>query len=324
MNTGLTKAQEVLAGRFLETLTKNPNGMRQSEFKQIGVGSAEDDEVNRKNLQDMVAVINYLTKIHRIKSWMRRDGNHDPLFRIIDEEKWNKISGLTDAEVQIYEIIEESGATGIWIRDIKNAVGYSTGQVQKHLGALEKKALVKKVNPVSSKSRKHYILTEFEPSAQITGGPWYTAGEFDDDFIFGIKNLVKRYIERAENAEGFLSSEEILEKLTQDGIIAKETMDKEHMDIVLSTMVYGEEIEEVGSGEAGSLKAVPRFKIASPFFAPNHLAQTPCGICPVSDQCYEGGVISPTSCPYMQDWFEWNYLEDRHPLQTPGEGEMTM
>ena len=46
MNTGLTKAQEVLAGRFLETLTKNPNGMRQSEFKQIGVGSAEDDEVN--------------------------------------------------------------------------------------------------------------------------------------------------------------------------------------------------------------------------------------------------------------------------------------
>ena len=94
-------------------------------------------------------------------------------------------------------------------------------------------------------------------------------------------------------------------------------MDKEHMDIVLNTMVYGEEIEEIRSGDAIGLKSVPRYKIASPFFAPNHLAQTPCGICPVSDQCYEGGVISPISCPYMQDWFEWNYLEDRHPLQPP-------
>ena len=83
----------------------------------------------------MAPVINYLIRIKRIKVLQRGNELIDPLFRIIDEEKFEKIKDLKAAEVQIYEIIEESGSSGIWIRDIKTALGNAihTNQVQKHL-----------------------------------------------------------------------------------------------------------------------------------------------------------------------------------------------
>ncbi len=32
------------------------------------------------------------------------------------------------------------------------------------------------------------------------------------------------------------------------------------------------------------------------------LMATPCGVCPVAEQCHEGGIISPLTCPYLTDW----------------------
>jgi DNA-directed RNA polymerase III subunit RPC6 len=31
----------------------------------------------------------------------------------------------------------------------------------------------------------------------------------------------------------------------------------------------------------------------------------PCGVCPVIDQCQEGGQISPQTCVYYQKWLEF-------------------
>lgn len=31
----------------------------------------------------------------------------------------------------------------------------------------------------------------------------------------------------------------------------------------------------------------------------------PCGVCPVIDQCSEGGQISPQTCVYYQKWLEF-------------------
>lgn len=36
----------------------------------------------------------------------------------------------------------------------------------------------------------------------------------------------------------------------------------------------------------------------------NYLTQMPCGVCPLITQCYDGGVISPTTCVYMTEWLE--------------------
>ena len=33
-----------------------------------------------------------------------------------------------------------------------------------------------------------------------------------------------------------------------------------------------------------------------------HFTSTPCGLCAVRDQCTPSGVISPVTCPYLNDW----------------------
>ena len=35
------------------------------------------------------------------------------------------------------------------------------------------------------------------------------------------------------------------------------------------------------------------------------LTSVPCGRCPVSDQCRDGGPISPQTCVYFRDWMEF-------------------
>jgi len=35
------------------------------------------------------------------------------------------------------------------------------------------------------------------------------------------------------------------------------------------------------------------------------LTAIPCGLCPVMDQCCEGGQISPQTCVYYQTWLEF-------------------
>jgi hypothetical protein len=39
--------------------------------------------------------------------------------------------------------------------------------------------------------------------------------------------------------------------------------------------------------------------------AADHVASTPCGVCPVAAKCEPGGLISPTSCIYISQWMEF-------------------
>jgi hypothetical protein len=46
----------------------------------------------------------------------------------------------------------------------------------------------------------------------------------------------------------------------------------------------------------------PYYKVAKQITAINALTETPCGMCPVSSQCYDDGIISPKTCIYMTQW----------------------
>jgi DNA-directed RNA polymerase III subunit RPC6 len=300
---GLSQFQEELSTRFLEALVNNPNGLRQSDLHIIGVRKSEN-----LAMEDMVAVINHLIKTHKIKCWQKGHELSNPMFRIIDPEKLERIAGLTEPQIQVYEIIEDSGAMGIWIRDIKLALGISTAQVGKHLALLVQKALVKKISPVSSKSRKHYILSEFNASPTITGGPWYTDGDFDDSFVDGIEEIAKKYIKHEPQP---LSAGDILARLKDSAIIQPDTMNLHDMEVMLNTMVFDGSIEEIPGSAVTDLgnKGAVKFRLCKPFKSPNHLAETPCGVCPVASQCFDGGDISPTKCVYMQEWLAEDYLQ---------------
>lgn len=49
-----------------------------------------------------------------------------------------------------------------------------------------------------------------------------------------------------------------------------------------------------------------RYRLAEAKFpATTALTSLPCGVCPVADQCRDGGPISPQTCAYMDKWLEF-------------------
>ncbi|OWM87329.1 hypothetical protein CDL15_Pgr022440 [Punica granatum] len=49
--------------------------------------------------------------------------------------------------------------------------------------ALIVKNLIKQVKTVQYRGSKHYMMTEFKPSAEVTGGVWYNDSVLDTAFI---------------------------------------------------------------------------------------------------------------------------------------------
>lgn len=45
-----------------------------------------------------------------------------------------------------------------------------------------------------------------------------------------------------------------------------------------------------------------KYKVSTVVTSFNHLTSTPCGVCPVFNQCEEGNIISPATCIYMTKW----------------------
>ena len=46
------------------------------------------------------------------------------------------------------------------------------------------------------------------------------------------------------------------------------------------------------------------YRVARQVTIENHLTDIPCGVCPVISQCCEGGIISPITCKYMNEWLQ--------------------
>jgi DNA-directed RNA polymerase III subunit RPC6 len=44
------------------------------------------------------------------------------------------------------------------------------------------------------RTRKMYMLSELEPSVELTGGPWYTDNELDTEFIKNLSAAILHYI----------------------------------------------------------------------------------------------------------------------------------
>ena len=55
--------------------------------------------------------------------------------------------------------------------------------VSNSIKLLEKKNLIKPIKSVKFPTKKLYMLSEFEPSSELTGGVWYTGDVLDLEFI---------------------------------------------------------------------------------------------------------------------------------------------
>ena len=80
---------------------------------------------------------------------------------------------------------------------------------------MEQRCLLKTVRSVTSKSKKLYMVYEITPAKELTGGPWYTDQEFDNEFVVALCDFITKYVSFANMANITM----INEKVKQSGIV---------------------------------------------------------------------------------------------------------
>lgn len=105
-----------------------------------------------------------------------------------------RYKGLTNEQAMVYQYIDEAGSEGIWSKNIKNKTNMHDATMRAAIKALEQKRLITDMKSVEHLNRKMYIKTSLTPSDKATGGPWYTDGELDEEFIETIQNVLYRQI----------------------------------------------------------------------------------------------------------------------------------
>lgn len=102
--------------------------------------------------------------------------------------------GLNQDETIVFSYIDTAQRDAIWTRHIAGRSRMTTQQVQKAVSSLTKRKLIKVVSNAKFPSRKMVMLAELEPSDDVTGGPFYTDGLLDEDFVYHMAECAYRFI----------------------------------------------------------------------------------------------------------------------------------
>ena len=188
--------------------------------------------------------LNRLLQTYRLV--VMRGGNTD-LYKAQAEEAAQKFKGLGVEELLVYQTIQASKDMGIWTKDLKVKSNLQQPAINKILKTLEGRQLIKAVRSVQSKNRKVYMSFEVEPSAEITGGAWYTEQEFDNNFINTLQRACLKHI----NEKRCVSIEDIHAFVRRSGV-SKVELKVDDIQSIVDTLVFDGLVEELeGSGSGG-------------------------------------------------------------------------
>ncbi|XP_017368158.1 DNA-directed RNA polymerase III subunit RPC6 isoform X2 [Cebus imitator] len=227
--------------------------------------------------------------INRLLSMGQLDllrSNTGLLYRIKDSQNAGKMKGSDNQEKLVYQIIEDAGNKGIWSRDIRYKSNLPLTEINKILKNLESKKLIKAVKSVAASKKKVYMLYNLQPDRSVTGGAWYSDQDFESEFV------------------------EVLNQQCFKFLQSKVELSMEDIETILNTLIYDGKVEmtiiAAKEGTVGSVDGhMKLYRAVNPIIPPTGLVRAPCGLCPVFDDCHEGGEISPSNCIYMTEWLEF-------------------
>ncbi|KAK7815804.1 hypothetical protein U0070_025264 [Myodes glareolus] len=212
--------------------------------------------------------------------------------------------------------------TGIWSRDIRYKSNLPLTEINKILKNLESKKLIKAVKSVAASKKKVYMLYNLQPDQSVTGGAWYSDQDFESEFVEVLNQQCFKFLQtKAETAReskqnpviqrnsSFASSHEVWKYICELGI-SKVELSMEDIETILNTLIYDGKVEmtviAAKEGTVGSVDGhMKLYRAVNPILPPTGLVRAPCGLCPVFDDCHEGGEISPSNCIYMTEWLEF-------------------
>ena len=269
---------------------------------------------------DRAVAINRLLSQRKLQIF--KDGDA-LVYKEVKQDEAVKFKGLSSEDLLVYQIIQQSGNTGIWTKELKQKSNLPQTQIGKIFKSLEARKLIKAVKHVAQQNRKVYMLYELEPSREITGGAWYTEHEYDAEFIHVLREQCVKFI----LARGKVTLEDVCDFVKQTKLSHVDLGQEEVLQIV-NTLVYDgkvdahEELEldkerdpddpagEHGGDDDDDLdymeNVIVVYRPASlPIPKSSAFTAVPCGVCPVFQECAPGGLVSPETCQYMKDWLSF-------------------
>ncbi len=310
-----------LSVRLVELLRKHPSGASNKDLQ---------DEFGDE-FAALLPVMQSMLNEGRLEALKKGD---KPLYRMTTEKDladYNKLRGLEDYEVLVFQEIKKAGNTGVWTRDLKYKTGLQQNKTKfsKILKNLERKRLIKSCRTIAAKNKKIYMLFDLEPARELRGGAWYTDNEFDQAMISTVSNFLLKWLNRAMPAQVVSMLEDKGPKITElyesgkltaeDALTAVSSIDIIKTDVelapddlaqILDLLCYDGTVYKVDENkkdtfgyedeEGGMAKFVYRPMPTRTHF--NSFTDTPCGLCPVFDQCTPEGTISPAKCVYLKQW----------------------
>uniref|UniRef100_A0A8C2HUM4 Polymerase (RNA) III (DNA directed) polypeptide F n=1 Tax=Cyprinus carpio TaxID=7962 RepID=A0A8C2HUM4_CYPCA len=160
-------------------------------------------------------------------------------------------------------------------------------EINKILKNLESKKLIKAVKSV--------------PDRSVTGGAWYSDQDFESEFVEVLNQQCFKFLQsKAEAARdskqspmvqrnsSFATSHEVWKYICELGISKVRDI-----ETILNTLIFDGKVEmtiiAAKEGTVGSVDGQMKlYRGVNPIIQPTGLVKTPCGLCPVFDDCHEG------------------------------------
>ncbi|KPJ18219.1 DNA-directed RNA polymerase III subunit RPC6 [Papilio machaon] len=294
-----SKNDDPISEKILNVAKKNPKGISDKDILAA---------VPELSAAELVSAINKLLQ-EGLFDLYNQGGSL--IYRLKGQSSKQAVKGADNEEKVVYNLIEDAGNKGIWIRDIRLRSNIANTQLTKVLKNLESKKVIKAVKCVNASKKKVYMLYNLEPDRSISGGAWYQDQDFESEFVDILNRQCLRFLQqRADKiknnpkgpvvgrTQSFASAVEVQKYITDLGI-SNVKLEVEDVITILNTLVYD------GKAESNVLSDGSKvYRAIESLIPPPGLVQVPCGVCPLILKCCSTGLITPQDCKYMDDWLE--------------------
>jgi len=213
-----------------------------------------------ENYAHLVPIINELTRASRL-TMSKGSGENEVYFSLLSVVEASKMQGLDAHSKLVYQVVESAGNRGIWTVDIRVQTNIPQATLTKIFKQLETRKLIKPIKAVTAKTKKLYMLYDLVPAKEITGGPWYTEGEFDHEFIAELRNFIIMCVRRMNHGKG-VTIQQISDKMVQANV-SRVQLSLEEVRQLVQTLLHDYVIEERGVTDEGHALFVPARKIST-------------------------------------------------------------
>ncbi|KAG7232771.1 hypothetical protein INR49_008127 [Caranx melampygus] len=160
--------------------------------------------------------------------------------------------------------------------------------------------------------KKVYMLYNLQPDRSVTGGAWYSDQDFESEFVEAEAARDSKQSPMVQRNSSFATSHEVWKYICELGIskVPQVDLSMDDIETILNTLIYDGKVEmtviAAKEGTVGSVDGQMKlYRGVNAIIQPTGLVKTPCGLCPVFDDCHEGGEISPSNCVYMSEWLDF-------------------